>query len=186
MAPASAAAAASFAALVTRAWQPRVFAAALAFFHASEFALAAAFDRSNLSARCEFCTRSFARVVLCCLCLHTTRQSLPHRSQLTRKQHQHHAKTTTTTALLFSWPYAAAMACAAAEYGLTAALAPGLKQTLLNACSIAGLVVLCAGEALRKAAMLTARGAFTHDIQRRRREGHELVDWGVYRCVEGA
>jgi hypothetical protein len=35
------------------AWQLPAFAAALAFFHSSEFLLAAVMDKEHLSARCE-------------------------------------------------------------------------------------------------------------------------------------
>jgi protein-S-isoprenylcysteine O-methyltransferase len=111
------------------------FLALLALFHASEFALAAAFDRRGLS----------------------------------------------RASWLLSWPYAAAMALALGEYLLEAAYAPSLKARPRLAA--AGLAAALAGEALRKAAVLTARGAFTHRIQAARRPGHDLVTRGVYRWM---
>ncbi|GBF98550.1 hypothetical protein Rsub_11880 [Raphidocelis subcapitata] len=118
-------------------WQLPAFAAALAFFHTSEFLIAAATDRENLSSR----------------------------------------------SLLISRPYVIAMASGLGEFAAEASLAPDLKRRLAERLSLLGLALLVAGEALRKAAMLTARRAFTHDIQYERRPGHELVTRGVYRYI---
>lgn len=43
-----------------------------------------------------------------------------------------------------------------------------------------GMLAVLAGEALRKAGMLTARSNFTHAVQFRRKPGHRLVTHGVY------
>lgn len=233
-------------------WQLPTFGAALAFFHASEFALAAAFDRGNLSARCEpplprcaQCARAacVCRSPLClstCLavCIITTSLLTPFLSVPTSPSvpGRHPA------ALLLSRPYAVAMACGLAEHWLGRQLAPALKARLADRLSLAGLALVVAGEALRKAAMvresgrqridlrpvclasflapvsptpsppltfhphlpgqhvrptthtttlwrrdrstqLTARGAFTHNIQTQRRPGHRLVTRGVYRVA---
>ncbi|KAI8466776.1 MAG: Isoprenylcysteine carboxyl methyltransferase family-domain-containing protein [Monoraphidium minutum] len=118
-------------------WQLPAFGAALAFFHTSEFLIAAVTDRENLS------SRSF----------------------------------------LFSKPYAIAMGCGLSEFFLERWLAPGAKARLAERLSLAGLALLLLGEALRKTAMLTARAAFTHDIQLERRPQHQLVTGGVYRYI---
>ena len=48
---------------------------------------------------------------------------------------------------------------------------------------IAGCAVAAAGDALRKAAMLTARGSFRHDLARTKRPDHTLVTTGPYRIA---
>lgn len=117
------------------------FFAALAFFHASEFALAAFFFREELG-------------------LHS---------------------------FLFSKPYCIAMASGLAEYGIEQwLLGPRLRQkcsTYAEAVSWVGLAMVCAGEFIRKTGMLTAGGAFTHQVQARRRPGHALVSHGIYRLA---
>lgn len=40
--------------------------------------------------------------------------------------------------------------------------------------------MVAAGEAIRKAGMLTARGSFTHLIKQSKRPEHELVTHGIY------
>ena len=110
------------------------FGATLVFFHASEFALVAAFNRAQLS----------------------------------------------LDSLLLQRPYLLAMAIGAAEFALEAWMAPQGKALAVARCFPLGLGAVMAGEALRKAAMLTARLGFTHLIQTRRRDGHELCERGVY------
>ncbi|KAK9810375.1 hypothetical protein WJX72_009708 [[Myrmecia] bisecta] len=112
------------------------FAAALGFFHTSEFLLACIFMRQELS----------------------------------------------WSSWCFSTPYAVAMACACAEYFLERQLVPQLKQTL-PWISTVGLAMVILGEAVRKAAMVTAGHNFTHTVQFQRREEHALVTHGIYRVI---
>lgn len=87
------------------------------------------------------------------------------------------------------------MACAVAEYLLESALVSRWQShhhrqisplseeflpLLRNATTAAGCLLVAAGEALRKAAMLTAAGSFTHDLALRREATHRLVTWGPY------
>ena len=85
-------------------------------------------------------------------------------------------------AFLFSKPYVVSMTVAALEYGLEARFLPVIKTGWPGAAAVAaaGLALVVAGEALRKAAILTARGAFTHVIRRHRAVEHRLVTHGVY------
>lgn len=74
------------------------------------------------------------------------------------------------------------MAAGVAEFAAEAAAAPRLKcGPAGRALSAAGLALLLAGEALRKAAMVTAAANFTHDIAAVKRPSHTLVTHGVYR-----
>ena len=85
--------------------------------------------------------------------------------------------------LLLSPPYAVAMALAVAEEAVWAWAAPGLKAsgTVTDAVVAVGLGMVVVGELLRKGALLSARGNFTHTIQHTRRKGHVLVTSGFYR-----
>lgn len=85
--------------------------------------------------------------------------------------------------LLLSPAYLLAMSLALAEHAAESALAPAYKARALAATYAPGLAVAAAGGVLRIAAWATARGAFTHRIQRSRRPGHVLVRHGVYRWV---
>ncbi len=77
--------------------------------------------------------------------------------------------------------YTAATVAAALEFGLEAALAPGLKaSSAAAAAAAAGAVLVLGGQALRSAAMATARSNFTHLIASTRAPGHVLVRHGVY------
>lgn len=151
---------AAAAAAAAASWQLRAFGGALAFFHASEFLLAAVYMRDQLSARCEALQAgsSFAAAA--------RKQQLARLAQAQRHGHcSVHAPATHRTplcllppppaALLLSWPYVAAMSCGLAEFLVEAALLPGLKQQL-GAVSAAGLALLLAGEAIRKTAMVRA------------------------------
>ncbi|KAK1857995.1 hypothetical protein I4F81_000609 [Pyropia yezoensis] len=85
--------------------------------------------------------------------------------------------------LLLSPAYLLAMSLALAEHAAESALAPTYKARALAATYAPGLAVTAAGGVLRIAAWATARGAFTHRIQRSRRPGHVLVRHGVYRWL---
>ncbi|MEW5297433.1 MAG: hypothetical protein WDW36_000641 [Sanguina aurantia] len=83
--------------------------------------------------------------------------------------------------LLISQPYVIAMVGALTEFALEALFVPAWKaQWQISA---AGMVLVLLGEALRKVAMLTARGNFTHKIRRRQDSRHNLVTHGVYRYI---
>ncbi|XP_061423983.1 protein-S-isoprenylcysteine O-methyltransferase isoform X1 [Lethenteron reissneri] len=64
------------------------------------------------------------------------------------------------------------------EFTLEMLLFPGLKD--VRWLSVAGLAMVVGGEALRKAAMLTAGSNFSHIVQSERSESHQLVTRGVY------
>jgi len=80
---------------------------------------------------------------------------------------------------LFSRPYGMAMALALVEY-LVEYVTVGPLWKGWSAATVVGLGMVVAGETVRKAGILTARRAFTHAISTRRREGHRLVDTGIY------
>lgn len=85
---------------------------------------------------------------------------------------------------LVSRDYAVAMAAATLEYGLEATLAPAAKGSpAARVAARVGLVMVVLGEGLRKAAWITARHNFTHEIQTAKRREHVLVTAGVYRYV---
>ena len=149
-----------------------IFSAALIFFHGSEFALAYAFQRKTLSRRCEFLVSIRERDSSSSLRSH---QKLPETNK------------NKLQALLVSWPYALAMASAVVEYLLESILvSPWLRRTsavvpsLQTFTTAVGCLLVAAGEALRKAAMLTAAQAFTHDLAFKKEPTHGLVTRGVY------
>ena len=87
-------------------------------------------------------------------------------------------------AFLFSRQYLLAMTAAVAEYLIESALTPTLKHsTTASVASWIGLLIVVLGEGLRKTAIITAKTAFTHQIQHKRRSSHVLVTSGVYRFV---
>eukprot|EP00878_Enallax_costatus_P021571 GHUV01022848.1.p2 GENE.GHUV01022848.1~~GHUV01022848.1.p2 ORF type:complete len:145 (+),score=25.53 GHUV01022848.1:146-580(+) len=75
-----------------------------------------------------------------------------------------------------------AMIAGLAEYAVEAILVPATKQQW-QWVSYLGLVLVLAGEVIRKTAMVTAASSFTHDIARERRDKHVLVTTGIYRYV---
>ncbi|CAI5521975.1 unnamed protein product [Closterium sp. Naga37s-1] len=83
---------------------------------------------------------------------------------------------------LLSREYLLAMAAALTEYALETALFPAFKRRLWPVAWVGGALLL-AGEAVRKAAMVTAGRSFTHDIQTEKRREHRLVTHGLYRWV---
>ncbi|MQM06952.1 hypothetical protein Taro_039787 [Colocasia esculenta] len=77
------------------------------------------------------------------------------------------------SSLLISKQYAIAMACALLEYAVEITIFPELKEkwTLSNI----GLVMVLIGELIRKAAVITAGRAFTHNIRIYHEEHHQLI-----------
>lgn len=138
-------------------WSPfHLFLAVLVFFHTSEFALAALFNPSLLEWSCEWSPAH----------RHAISTPPPHRPFLPH-----------SAAWLISAPYAAAMALAAAEYWLEASLAPWLHVSWATR---VGLGMVAAGEALRKAGIITAGANFTQRLLTQRRAQHRLVKSGIY------
>lgn len=64
------------------------------------------------------------------------------------------------------------------EYWVECYFFPGLKT--LHYISTVGCIMVVCGEILRKVAMITAGSNFTHMVQYRKRDEHELVTTGVY------
>lgn len=91
--------------------------------------------------------------------------------------------------LLLSWPYAAAHALALAEHCAVTRWGGGRVREARDAGAagrlalLFGLALVLAGEALRKAALVTAGRHFTHRVAVSRRPGHSLVTGGVYACL---
>lgn len=81
---------------------------------------------------------------------------------------------------LFSKPYCLAMLMATIEFSIEAWLLPALK-TKMFAVAASGLAMVVIGEAIRKTAMITAKGNFTHIIRRYKQPDHQLITWGIYR-----
>ncbi|CAI5998763.1 unnamed protein product [Closterium sp. NIES-65] len=86
-------------------------------------------------------------------------------------------------AFLFSREYLLAMAAALTEYALETTLFPAFKRRLWPVAWVGGGALLLAGEAVCKAAMVTAGRSFTHDIHTEKRREHRLVTHGLYRWV---
>eukprot|EP00897_Mesotaenium_endlicherianum_P006170 jgi/Mesen1/5581/ME000281S04636 len=82
---------------------------------------------------------------------------------------------------LISRQYLMAMAVACMEFLVESFLVPSLKT--LRTIQMLGLALVILGEAIRKAAYVTARHNFTHDIKHERRPNHQLVTRGIYRYV---
>jgi hypothetical protein len=145
------------------------FAVLLAWFHTSEFALAACFNWAAASWNCE---RHIFGIHLCRhACLHPT--TLHSNASFTSRLALRGA------AWLFSWPYSAAMLLALTEYALEHTFSPWIDLPWVTWCGV-GLAVF--GDAVRKVGILTAGSNFTHKVAFQRREGHALVTNGIYRC----
>lgn len=82
-------------------------------------------------------------------------------------------------ALLISKQYLIAMAFALVEYSIEVVLFPELKEHWWL--SNIGLVMVLLGELIRKAAIITARRSFTHNIRVYYDAEHELITHGIYR-----
>ncbi|KAG9456333.1 hypothetical protein H6P81_000841 [Aristolochia fimbriata] len=85
------------------------------------------------------------------------------------------------SSLLISKHYILAMACSFLEYLVEIVLFPELKEHWWI--SNTGLAMILIGEIIRKAAIGTARQAFTHLIKIYYEDGHELVTEGIYRYM---
>ena len=77
------------------------------------------------------------------------------------------------------------MASAVVEYLVESILLSSPRRDrrfffLQTATTATGCLLVAAGEGIRKAAMLTAAGAFTHDLAKKREPTHGLVTRGVY------
>lgn len=83
------------------------------------------------------------------------------------------------TALLISKQYVIAMASALVEYLIEIVLFPALKEHWWV--SNTGLMMVLLGEVIRKAAILTARRSFTHNIRVYYDDEHVLITHGIYR-----
>ncbi|KAK8967979.1 putative protein-S-isoprenylcysteine O-methyltransferase [Platanthera guangdongensis] len=83
--------------------------------------------------------------------------------------------------LLISRQYIIAMAFSMFEYYIEVAFLPELKAQwwITNI----GLLMVLTGEAIRKAAILTAGSAFTHIIRVDHDDHHELITRGIYRFI---
>ena len=79
---------------------------------------------------------------------------------------------------LISRPYCVAMSLAIAEFLVEARLFPSWKAPGVFA--LVGAALICAGEALRKTAILVAGRSFTHQIAATKSAEHRLVTRGVY------
>ncbi|CAA7409341.1 unnamed protein product [Spirodela intermedia] len=86
-----------------------------------------------------------------------------------------------STSLLISKQYIIAMVCALLEYAIELVMFPELKEHWWV--SNFGLLLVVIGEAIRKAAVLTAGRSFTHTIKIQREQHHQLVTHGIYRFI---
>ncbi|ONK69299.1 uncharacterized protein A4U43_C05F21400 [Asparagus officinalis] len=85
------------------------------------------------------------------------------------------------SSLLISKQYGIAMACALLEYLSEAVLFPGLKEHWWI--SGIGVLMISFGEIVRKAAIVTARRSFTHNIRVYYDQDHQLITHGIYRYM---
>uniref|UniRef100_A0A1D1Z7Y9 Protein-S-isoprenylcysteine O-methyltransferase n=1 Tax=Anthurium amnicola TaxID=1678845 RepID=A0A1D1Z7Y9_9ARAE len=85
------------------------------------------------------------------------------------------------SSLLISKQYILAMVCSLLEYTLEIIAFPELKEKW--GLSNSGLMMVFIGEMIRKAAVLTAGRAFTHNIKIYHQEHHHLVTHGIYRFI---
>ncbi|CAN0838046.1 Protein-S-isoprenylcysteine O-methyltransferase B [Linum grandiflorum] len=93
----------------------------------------------------------------------------------------HGKSNVTLSSLLISKGYLVAMAFSVLEYTVEMWLFPQLKQHWWI--SNFGLTMVVVGELVRKLAIITAGGAFTHLIRTRHEEQHKLITYGVYSFV---
>lgn len=89
-----------------------------------------------------------------------------------------HTLTIDSFLLNHSKEYVVAAVASWCEYAMEYYFFPGMKT--LHYISIPGALMVLLGETLRKVAMITAGSNFTHLVQYRKRDNHELVTTGVY------
>ncbi|KAI4825818.1 hypothetical protein KUCAC02_021484 [Chaenocephalus aceratus] len=89
-----------------------------------------------------------------------------------------HSLTLDSFLLNHSVEYSLAAVSSWVEFTVEKLTFPELKQ--LNWLSVVGLLLVLCGEALRKAAMLTAGSNFNHIVQNEKAQSHVLVTGGVY------
>ncbi|KAL3063701.1 protein-S-isoprenylcysteine O-methyltransferase [Trematomus bernacchii] len=89
-----------------------------------------------------------------------------------------HSLTLDSFLLNHSVEYSLAAVSSWVEFTVEKLTFPELKQ--LNWLSVVGLLLVLCGEALRKAAMLTAGSNFNHIVQNEKAQSHVLVTSGVY------
>ncbi|KAD3338510.1 hypothetical protein E3N88_34031 [Mikania micrantha] len=87
----------------------------------------------------------------------------------------------TIESLLISKDYIFAMTFSVMEYLIELYFFPMLKEQRFI--SNLGFFMVIFGETIRKLAILTAKQAFTHIIQRYHEEHHKLITYGVYGIV---
>lgn len=140
-------------------WPPALvaFSAVLAFFHASEYALAYYCNPSTCSLHSLLFSWQYALAMATAVAEYSARQWWQPWIRYCAR------------ARLERWPCAPLWLCH--DSG-----ARGASRALLWL----GLAVCAAGELLRKSAILTLRAGFTHRIQRKRRSAHTLCTRGVY------
>ncbi|XP_014669588.1 PREDICTED: protein-S-isoprenylcysteine O-methyltransferase-like [Priapulus caudatus] len=77
--------------------------------------------------------------------------------------------------------YGIAVVAGITEYVIELFIIPGIKQVSIF--SVVGLLIIIAGEGLRKLAMFTARSNFNHIIQTYKERDHVLVTHGIYKYM---
>ncbi|KAM0943301.1 putative protein-S-isoprenylcysteine O-methyltransferase [Dioscorea sansibarensis] len=93
----------------------------------------------------------------------------------------HGRNNVTFSSLLISKQYVIAMGCALVEYIVELVFFPELKENCLI--NNFGLVMVLVGEVIRKAGVITAGCAFTHNIRIYHEDHHELITHGIYRFI---
>ncbi len=80
-----------------------------------------------------------------------------------------------------SFEYHVAIAASLLEFFVETWLFPFMKSSLISQCSFyVGIVLVIGGETCRKMAMITAKSNFSHIVQDRKVDGHQLVTTGIY------
>lgn len=80
-----------------------------------------------------------------------------------------------------SHEYHMAVVASVVEFVLEIWLLPSIKNNgMLQWLSFVGLALVILGEMCRKLAMVTAKSNFSHTVQYRKVEGHQLVTNGIY------
>jgi len=95
--------------------------------------------------------------------------------------HSYNPEQLSRGSLLVTPPYLAVLAMAVIEYQVELRYLPKLKQ--LDWLAIIGLAMAVLGDTVRKTAIITAGRHFTHVIAEEKRDGHALVQTGIYRFL---